>query len=326
MRNPIACFSIEGEGAFRRQAMEVFRYQSMHIPVYKDYLKAIRVDPEKVQHWEDIPYLPVSFFKTHDICEEGATADVIFSSSGTTGQIPSRHRVADIRIYEQSFLKAFELFYGDIREYCLLALLPSYLERKGSSLVFMTERLIRESRHEDSGFYMHQYEQLAEVLKRQRDKKQRTILLGVSYALLEMAEKFPMDFPELIVMETGGMKGKRQEMIREDLHELLRRGFNVPQIHSEYGMTELLSQAYSKDEGKFQCPPWMKVRIREINDPFAYVPNGSTGGICITDLANVHSSAFIAVEDIGRMHADNHFEVLGRFDNSEHRGCNLMYF
>lgn len=326
MRNPLACFSIDGEEAFRRQALEVFRYQSMHIPAYKDYLKAIRVDPEKVQQWEDVPYLPVSFFKTHDIIEKNATADLIFSSSGTTGQVPSRHRVADIRLYEQSFLKSFELFYGDIREYCFLALLPSYLERKGSSLVFMAERLIRESGHADSGFYLHQFDQLAAVLKRQRENHQKTILLGVSYALLDMAANFPMDFPELIIMETGGMKGKRKEMVREELHAVLRNGFGVKCIHAEYGMTELLSQAYAGCDGLFQCPPWMRVRIREINDPFSYVPGGASGGICVTDLANVYSCAFIAVEDIGRSLPNHCFEVQGRFDDSDLRGCNLMYF
>ncbi len=321
--NPFDCFNVSGEASFQQQALSVFQQQAACIPVYRDYLKAIRCDPDRIQCWEDIPYLPVSFFKTHHVCKPESRIEMEFFSSGTGGQQTSRHPVHDIKMYEESFLRCFRLFYGEPSAYCILALLPSYLERSGSSLVFMAEQLIRLSENENSGFYLHQYEQLAGILKRQREKSQKTILLGVSYALLDLAEQFPVCFPDLIVMETGGMKGRKREMVREELHQVLCRGFGVRKIHSEYGMTELLSQAYSAGEGRFYCPLWMRIRIREINDPFVYALPGRTGGICITDLANAHSCSFLAVDDLGRQ-KEGYFEVLGRYDTSDLRGCNLM--
>ncbi len=324
MIHPYACFAVRDEASFQKQALSLFHYQAKHIPVYKSWLEAIHVNPLKIRHWEDIPYMPVSFFKTHDVHDPATTPMITFYSSGTTRQVPSRHPVTDIHLYEKSFMDTFEMFYGPVSGSCILALLPSYLERKGSSLVYMAEGLIRQSRHPDSGFYLNQYGKLSEVLKMMRERKQKTVLIGVSYALLDMVEQFPLEFPELTVMETGGMKGRRKELIREELHQFLCKGFSVGKIHSEYGMTELLSQAYAQRNGFFQCPPWMRIRIHELNDPFTFVAKGITGAICITDLANAHSCAFIATEDLGRGHEDGFFEVLGRFDASELRGCNLM--
>lgn len=321
-----ACFDIGDEAAFQQHALNLFYFQAEQVPVYKAYLAAIHCTVKNVKHMNDIPFLPVSFFKSHDVFVTGKEVLMSFFSSGTSGQQTSTHRLADLLLYEKSFLKTFSLFYGAPQEYCIVALLPSYLEREGSSLVYMADRLIRESKHPDSGFYLQQYEQLAEVLQRQKQKGQKTILLGVSYALLDMAENFPLDFSDLIVMETGGMKGKRKELIREELHAILCKGFSVNSIHSEYGMTELLSQAYSSGAGRFKCPPWMKIRIREINDQFSFVKEGTVGGVCILDLANVYSCAFLAVDDLGKTYSDGTFEILGRFDTSELRGCNLMYF
>lgn len=236
----------------------------------------------------------------------------------------SHHYVADLSFYETSFLSCFEKFYGDVSEYCILALLPSYADRSGSSLIYMTNELIEKSGHSQSGYYLNSNEKLFETLQELKSKSQKTILLGVSFALLDFTEKHSIDFPELIVMETGGMKGKRKELVRNELHQHLRGGFNIQSVHSEYGMTELLSQAYSHDQGKFFCPPWMKIFIRDINDPFSYLDEEKTGGINIIDLANINSCSFIATDDLGKLYNDNSFEVLGRFDHSDIRGCSLM--
>ena len=324
MNAPYDCFSIFDEVTFQRQALDVFRYQAKHVQVYSEYLQVLGVDPLTVSTWEEIPYLPVEFFKTRDIIERPLTPEIVFTSSGTTGQITSKHLVADLALYERSFMQCFELFYGPVSDYCILALLPGYLERTGSSLVFMAAELIRHSKHADSGFYLRQYADLSLLLKKLQQQGQKTILLGVTYALLDLAENFPIHFPELILMETGGMKGQRKELVRDQLHELLCNKFSVKKVHSEYGMTELLSQAYSKGDGRYFCSPWMRIRLREVNDPFAYVSYGQTGGVCITDLANFHSCSFIATQDLGRMHPDRSFEILGRFDQAELRGCNLM--
>ncbi len=318
------CFTIDSEEDFIKHALALFHFQANEIPIYGDYLNALKIDKSAITHWKNIPCLPISIFKTHQIIAKDKLAEIIFRSSGTTGMITSSHHVAEVKLYEESFLNAFEIFYGSPKNFCILALLPAYLEREGSSLVYMADRLIKESNHTESGFYLNQYAELADLLASLRDQKKPTILLGVTFALLDLAEQFPLDFPELIIIETGGMKGRRKEMIREELHQILTTCFKVNTIHSEYGMTELLSQAYSNGNGVFNCPSWMKITIREINDPFAIVNIGQSGGINVIDLANVYSCAFIATQDLGKQKNDDGFEVLGRFDNSDLRGCNLL--
>jgi hypothetical protein len=238
--------------------------------------------------------------------------------------INSKHLVTDVSWYDESFRRAFDLFYGDIKSYCVLALLPSYLEREGSSLIYMAEDLVKASGNPDSGFYLYNHADLYHQLKKQQQAKKPTLLIGVTFALLDFVEQYQLNFPELIVMETGGMKGRRKEMIREELHDKLCKRFGVRSIHSEYGMTELLSQAYSKGDGIFNCPPWMKIMTRDTNDPMSSLSGSQTGGINIIDLANINSCSFIATQDLGKVYADGSFEVLGRFDNSDIRGCNLL--
>lgn len=328
-------FSIKSASEFKVAALAVFNFQVANNPVYKNYVSSLKIKPEQVEHIEQIPFLPIEFYKTHRIETTGLLSKnpTVFSSSGTTGSITSKHYVNDITVYEKSYLNAFRLAYGDIKNYCVLALLPSYLEREGSSLVYMADDLIKKSEHPKSGFYLKNYDELIITLQQLADKKQKVILLGVTYALLDLIEQFPLfKFPKdkLIVMETGGMKGKRKEIVREELHDILCSGFGVSDIHSEYGMTELLSQAYSKGNGIFTTPPWMHVLIRDTNDPFSYLPDGRTGGINIIDLANIHSCSFIATQDLGKIkeaqknNPSTSFEVLGRFDNSDIRGCNLL--
>lgn len=323
-------FNITSAEAFKQYALEVFRYQASGNDVYKSYLVALKVDPDSIMELDQIPFLPIEFFKTHQIISgfpvPPLTSHVshLFTSSGTTGTIQSKHFVSDVSIYEKSYRKAFDYFYGPIEEYCLLALLPSYLERQGSSLVYMADDLIKKSKNPQSGFFLHQNNELIVLLKQLEQQKQKTILLGVTYALLDLAEKQQFNLKHTIIMETGGMKGKRKEMIREELHAVLSQGFGVNTIHSEYGMTELLSQAYSKGNGNFNCPPWMKVIIRDTNDPFSFLPPEKSGGINVIDLANINSCSFIATQDLGKKFSDNSFEVLGRFDNSDIRGCNLL--
>ncbi|MFN0190111.1 MAG: acyl transferase [Bacteroidia bacterium] len=322
--NTSPCFSITDEASFQEVALQVFREQSNQVKVYREYLEAIQVDPLTVSRWEDIPYLPIEFFRTREVINDDLKAEVIFQSSGSTSTQPSKHFVADTSIYIESFMRGFTQTYGDISQYALLALLPSYLQKGDSSLVFMTDHLIRESKNSFSGFYLDDYASLSKALLTLKEHRQPTLLLGVSYALLDLAEQFPMQFPELIIMETGGMKGRRKELVKEELHSILKSGFGVEKIHAEYGMTELLSQAYSTGDGIFYCPPWMKVRIREMNDPFHFVDHQKTGGVCITDLANLNSCAFIATQDLGRFYLNGSFEILGRFDDAEARGCNLL--
>lgn len=249
---------------------------------------------------------------------------VAFTSSGTTGMVQSRHLVTDLSLYEQSFNQAFQQFYGDPKDICILALLPSYQEREGSSLIYMIDALIEQSEHADSGYFLHNRHDLYQTLNRLKNSNQKTILIGVTYALLDFVEQFTIDFPDLIVMETGGMKGKRKELVREELHAILQKGFGVDSIHSEYGMTELLSQAYSYGNGVFKSPQWMKVSLRDTNDPLSPAAQGKSGGINIIDLANLNSCAFLATQDLGKLSADGSFEILGRFDNSDIRGCNLL--
>jgi hypothetical protein len=317
-------FAINNKAEFEELALQVFRYQAKECDVYNAFINGLKIDVALVDKIEQIPFMPVEFFKSHKVIVGQGDADVVFTSSGTTGMVTSSHTVTDVSWYVQSFRKAFELFYGDIRDYTVLALLPSYLEREGSSLIYMAQDLITESANTDSGFFLYNHQELYNILQKQKAAGKPTLLIGVTFALLDFVEQYQVDFPELIVMETGGMKGRRKEMIREELHNTLCAGFGVKAIHSEYGMTELLSQAYSKGEGIFNCPPWMKIITRDTNDPFTLVGTGKTGGVNIIDLANINSCSFIATQDLGRVYEDGSFEVLGRFDNSDIRGCNLL--
>jgi len=315
---------LSDDAGFEAVALEIFRYQAACNPVYQKFLHLLKIAPGAVKDISQIPFMPVSTFKTHEVLCNGVVAEEVFTSSGTTGRETSRHYVAALSFYKKVFMKAFQHFYGDIKNYCVLCLLPSYLERPGSSLVYMCKELIRESGHGESGFFLHEYEKLAKLLVQLQNKKQQVLLLGVSFALLDFAEQFPMDLSGVTIMETGGMKGRRKEMIREDLHGILKDNFRVGAIHSEYGMTELLSQAYSKGNGIFQCPPWMRIVIRDVHDPLGQNLVSKTGAVNIIDLANVDSCAFISTHDLGKVYADGRFEILGRFDNSDLRGCNLM--
>lgn len=309
---------------FEEKALEVFHHQSSQAGIYADYIKAIKVDVSDISRIEQIPFLPISFFKTHVIKEEGKPTEIIFTSSGTSGQSTSSHYITDLELYIKSFTTGFSNFYGDIKNYCFLALLPSYLERNGSSLVYMCDHLIKQSQHPLSGFYLDNMVALSETLRRLKEQKQKVMLIGVTYALLDLAEKFPLPFPELVIVETGGMKGKRKEMVREEVHDTLIKGFDVSSVHSEYGMTELLSQAWSKSNGIFQCPTWMRIYIRDINDPLMITNENITGAINVIDLANIHSCSFIATDDLGRKSLNGSFEVVGRLELSELMGCNLM--
>ena len=308
---------------FQETALEIFKFQAENNPVYKSYLQALNINSSLINEVTKIPFIPIRFFKTHDIKTTNFEPAVIFESSGTTGVVNSRHLVKDVSLYEESFIKGFELFYGPVNEHCIIGLLPSYLERNNSSLVFMVNKLIELSRHSQSGFYLNEFEKLTEVLKDLESKKQKTLLIGVTFALLDFAEKYSLTFACTTIMETGGMKGRRQEMIREEVHEKLNESFGTKLIHSEYGMTELLSQAYSKGNGIYNCPPWMQLRIRDEEDPFLIKENGS-GIINVIDLANIYSCSFIATDDAGKLNADGSFEVLGRVDGSDLRGCSLM--
>ncbi|WP_207424877.1 LuxE/PaaK family acyltransferase [Desertivirga brevis] len=318
-------FSIQSPEAFEHQALDIFRYQAKENKVYSAFVNGLNIDASKVRSIEQIPFLPIEFFKSHRVITGDVTgAETIFSSSGTTGMSQSKHLVKDIGLYEQSFKKGFEILHENITDITILALLPSYLERDGSSLIYMVDSLIRATQNVDSGYYLYNHEELYQKLQLLKQQKRKVILIGVTYALLDFIEVYEVTFPELMVMETGGMKGKRKEMIREELHSLLTAGFGVSKIYSEYGMTELLSQAYSKGDGIFECPAWMKVLIRDTNDPLSYLSSGQTGGINVIDLANVYSCSFIATQDLGKVYDDGRFEVLGRFDNSDIRGCNLL--
>jgi hypothetical protein len=290
------------------------------IPVYL----CLNIEPAKIKAVNQIPFLPIEFFKSHAIISSPASVELTFTSSGTTGITTSSHFVTDVSWYTESFRSAFRLFYGDITNYTILALLPSYLEREGSSLIYMADDLIKQSNNPGSGFFLYNHDELYHQLKKQQQAKKPTLLIGVTFALLDFIENYTINFPELIVMETGGMKGRRKEMIREELHEQLCNGFGADAIHSEYGMTELLSQAYSKGNGIFNCPPWMKIITRDTNDPISILNDNKAGGINVIDLANINSCSFIATQDLGKIYADQSFEVLGRFDNSDIRGCNLL--
>jgi hypothetical protein len=317
-------FSIDSPAKFQEAALQVFRYQAHNCAVYKQFIGGLKIDVATVSRLCDIPFLPIEFFKQHRVVSSGDEPEITFTSSGTTGMITSSHMVTEVSWYEQSFRQAFEIFYGKVENYCILALLPAYLERAGSSLVYMADDLIKQSQHPDSGFYLYNHEELHQQLLKQQQAGTPTLLIGVTFALLDFVEHYPINYSELIVMETGGMKGRRKEMIREELHEILCSGFGVDAIHSEYGMTELLSQAYSKGQGIFNCPPWMQLQIRDTNDPVSSIGYGKTGGVNIIDLANINSCSFLATQDLGKLYEDNSFEILGRFDASDIRGCNLL--
>ncbi len=322
--DPRSIFRIKNEDEFNSAAISVFHHQYKNNAVYRQFCDFLATDPQSIGSAEQIPFLPIEFFKNKKVGGDPLRADIVFSSSGTTSEEISKHYVQDVTLYEESFRQAFHRFYGRPDDYCILALLPSYLEREGSSLVYMVNDLIASSGHTDSGFYLHNLPELAEKLRGLEEKRTRTLLIGVSYALLDLADAHPMKLTHTTVMETGGMKGRRKEMIREDLHRRLCKGFGIERVHSEYGMTELLSQAYSTGEGVFLTPPWMKVLIRSTEDPLSLLETGRSGGINVIDLANFHSCSFIATQDLGRLGVNGTFEVLGRFDNADIRGCNLM--
>lgn len=317
-------FSINSRKQFEKIALKVFRHQHEHNTVYRQFCAHLNVKSGDVKTLQQIPFLPIQFFKSHDVVSSEAQIQKTFTSSGTTGSVTSKHLISDITMYERSYRLAFSNFYGDIENYTVLALLPSYLEREGSSLIYMVDDLIKLSDNPDSGFYLNNLEALSSKLTALDEAGKNVILIGVTYALLDLIERNNFTLHNTVIMETGGMKGRRKEMIREELHERLCNGFGVSAIHSEYGMTELLSQAYSLGHGIFECPPWMQILIRDPEDALTYLDYGKTGGINVIDLANINSCSFIATQDLGKRAADGQFEVLGRFDNSDIRGCNLM--
>jgi phenylacetate-coenzyme A ligase PaaK-like adenylate-forming protein len=317
-------FNIKSEVQFTKIALDIFKHQFKNNKVYRSFCDLIHKHPSDVTKVEQIPFLPIQFFKTREVLSSLEEIDEIFTSSGTTGSITSKHFVTDINLYKESYLKGFVHFYGNIEEYAVLALLPNYLERNGSSLVFMVDDLIAKSKNAESGFYLNNIDELAKKLIYLEEKGQKILLIGVSFALLDLIEKHQFNLKNTIVMETGGMKGRRKELIRNELHQLLQKGFGVDEVHSEYGMTELLSQAYSKGSGVFKTPPWMKILARDTEDALTILPSGKAGGINVIDLANYNSCSFIATQDLGKVHENETFEIIGRFDNSDIRGCNLM--
>ena len=311
--------------SFEQKALELFRYQATHNSVYARYLDLLGIEPGTVQSAARIPHLPVRFFKSHRVYSASTPEECVFTSSSTTGMIPSHHYVASLETYRLNLLSIFRHFYGDPREYTVLALLPSYLERSGSSLVYMADALMKESARPENGFFLYDYPALFERLQSDASRGNKTWLIGVSFALLDFVKHFTVPTPGLIVVETGGMKGRGIELSREELHMRLKAGFPLSRIDSEYGMTELLSQAYSvKEDYFFDCPPTMQINIRNLQDPFTYEPDGVQGGINVTDLANTPSCAFIETEDLGIRHSDGRFRVLGRIPNAERRGCNML--
>jgi phenylacetate-coenzyme A ligase PaaK-like adenylate-forming protein len=319
-------FTVSSQKQFEKIALKVFRFQYENNKVYREFCQLLNIEKGSVKSLQQIPFLPIQFFKSHDVLTSTETIQETFTSSGTTGMITSKHLITDVTLYEESYRSAFSEFYGTIEDYAVLALLPSYLERSGSSLIYMVKDLIKLSNNENSGFYLHNYDELIAKLIELDASGQNVILIGVTYALLDLIEKQKFQLKNTIIMETGGMKGKRKEIIREELHKILSDGFGVTAIHSEYGMTELLSQAYSLGNGIFECPNWMNILIRDTEDALTYVATGKTGGINVIDLANINSCSFIATQDLGKKYSNNSFEVLGRFDNSDIRGCNLMVY
>ena len=324
MINTNDIFNINTKTEFEDITFQIFKHQFKNNRVYRSFCDLLYKNPSDINRIEDIPFLPIQFFKTHKIVSTTNSLEQIFTSSGTTGSVTSKHYVSDLGLYETSFTNGFKQFYGNISDYTVLALLPSYLERDGSSLVYMIEYLIKASKKPKSGFYLNNLSELKNSLIELDSKGEKVILIGVSYALLDLIEMHQVNLKNTIVMETGGMKGRRKELIRQELHDILKKGFGVDSIHSEYGMTELLSQAYSKGNGIFECPNWMRILTRDTEDALTVQPIGKTGGINVIDLANINSCSFIATQDLGKVYPNNSFEVIGRFDNSDIRGCNLM--
>jgi phenylacetate-coenzyme A ligase PaaK-like adenylate-forming protein len=319
-----AIFSISSEIEFNTLALEVFKFQFENNPVYRSFCDLLYKHPSDVKQIEDIPFLPIQFFKSHHVLSSNAPIEATFSSRGTTGSITSKHYVTDLSIYEKSFRQGFRNFYGTTKDYTILALLPNYLERKGSSLVYMVNDMIKHSQQPESGFYLDNITELKETLIALDSEGKKIMLIGVSFALLDLVELHQFNLKNTIVMETGGMKGRRKELVREELHAVLKSGFGISKIHSEYGMTELLSQAYSLGDGFFSYPNWMKILTRDPEDALTIQNTKKTGGINVIDLANINSCSFIATQDLGRVHDNSTFEIIGRFDSSDIRGCNLM--
>ena len=322
-------FSCTAEN-FTEITLKVFKYQYQYNKIYKAYCDILKIKPDDVTTLEKIPFLPIQFFKSKEITTTEFDPAIIFESSGTTGSINSKHFVKDLAVYEKSFIKSFRQFYGNEKHLCIIGLLPSYLERSGSSLVYMVDDLIKKSEHKASGFYLYDYEKLKDVLLQNEKDLQHTILIGVTYALLDFAQQNNMQLKHTTIMETGGMKGRREEMTRNQVHKILKENLGVSIVHSEYGMTELLSQAYSKSEGIFECPLWMKILIRKEDDPFNITTAENckgafcNGAVNIIDLANIYSCSFIATDDTGKLYNNNKFEISGRLENSDIRGCGLM--
>ncbi|MDT0647007.1 acyl transferase [Zunongwangia sp. F260] len=317
-------FNISSEAEFERITLEVFKFQYAQNKVYRQFCQLLGKDSTSVNSIKEIPFLPIEFFKSHSILSSEKAPEITFTSSGTTGKTTSKHHVIDLKLYEESFTEGFKHFYGNPEDLVIFALLPSYLERQGSSLIYMAENLISRSKNDESGFYLNELQELAAKLTKLDQSGKKILLIGVSFALLDMVENFSFKLQNTIIMETGGMKGRRKEMIRKELHHILAKGFGVDKIHSEYGMTELLSQAYSKGSGVFECPPWMKILIRDPEDALEILPENKNGGINVIDLANLNSCSFLATQDLGKNFSKNTTEILGRFDNSDIRGCNLM--
>ncbi len=315
-------FSIQSQDEFNQTVLKVFRFQSDKNLAYKKFIEFLNLNPNEINSVEKIPFLPIRFFKTHEIISGNKKAEKLFTSSGTTGTQTSKHFVSDLSFYIESLEHGFEHFYGNFSDYTVFALLPSYLEREGSSLIDMVEFWIKKSGR--GGFYLYNHKDLYQDLIQNEKEEKKAILIGVSFALLDFVENYQMELKNTMVMETGGMKGRKEEITREELHKILKKGFGVKEIHSEYGMTELLSQAYSKGNSRFETPDWMKILIRDTEDPLTFLNNGKTGGVNVIDLANLNSCSFIATDDLGKTHPDGSFEILGRFDNSDVRGCNLM--
>ena len=319
-----AIFSISSEREFDTLALQIFKFQFENNPVYRSFCDLLYKHPSAVTRVNDIPFLPIQFFKSHRVLSSKSPIEDTFYSSGTTGAIPSAHYVTDLSIYTQSFRAGFKAFYGNIKDYIILALLPNYLEREGSSLIYMVNDMIEQSQHTESGFYLNNMAELKDILIELDAQGKKILLIGVSFALLDLIELYQFKLKHTIIMETGGMKGRRKEMIREELHQVLTSGFGVEKIHSEYGMTELLSQAYSAGNGLFTHPNWMRILTRDPEDPLSLQKEYKTGGINVIDLANINSCSFIATQDLGRVHNSTSFEIIGRFDSSDIRGCNLM--
>lgn len=317
-------FDIQAPEDFNAAAVWLFHYQAANNPVYAEWLQLLRIQPETIQNWQNIPLLPVSFFKTHRVLSGSGAPQISFETSGTTGTQQGYHHITDLQLYETSILKAFERFWGPPADYVFLALLPGYIERPNASLVYMMDVLMRASHRTENGYFLHDHQALANKLAALNARGQKVFLMGVTFALLDFAASHPMPLPHTTIVETGGMKGRRREMVREEVHALLRDAFQVSAIGSEYGMTELLSQGWSRGAGLFENPPWMRVVLKDPQDPLASAEKRTSGMVGVIDLANVHSCAFLATQDLAKMHPNNQYEVLGRFDYADLRGCNLL--